>query len=29
MLNQHKVLMKLDAIERQIYNPPLEMVAVD
>lgn len=28
MLNQHRVLMKLDALERQTYNPPLEMVAV-
>jgi hypothetical protein len=29
MLNQHRVLMKLDAIARQAHSPALEMVAVD
>lgn len=29
MLNQHRVLMKMDAITRQAHSPALEMVAVD
>jgi hypothetical protein len=29
MLNQHRVLMKMDAIARQAHSPDLEMVTVD
>jgi hypothetical protein len=29
MLNQNRVRMKLELLECQTYNPPLEMVAVD